>query len=250
MSRRRYLSTEISLDPSVDEVAQQSDFAALLYTWMIPHASDDATITGELKKLVGLVIPHRRDKSLSDVSEALALLEGCGLLLWDRETKTIYLPADSFYRYQSYIKADNRRKMPDNSGKRRKTPENASSFSFSVSPSVSTLSPKERERERARANLDAFERAYAAYPVHRYKKRACAAFLAAVESGADPEQIVAACGNTRKTDQTLEFFLADDAWLDAIPKPKRPPCEACCDTGWIENDEGTASPCPECGGAR
>jgi hypothetical protein len=44
--RRRYLSTAISLDPTVNKLARTAgDFAALLFTWMIPHADDDGAIT-------------------------------------------------------------------------------------------------------------------------------------------------------------------------------------------------------------
>ena len=38
MARRRYISTNISTDPKVNILAEKyGDFAALLYTWMIPH---------------------------------------------------------------------------------------------------------------------------------------------------------------------------------------------------------------------
>ena len=48
MSRRRYLSTEVSLDTRINRLALEAgDFAALLYTWMIPHAEDDASITAD-----------------------------------------------------------------------------------------------------------------------------------------------------------------------------------------------------------
>ena len=45
MSRRRYISTSMSIDKRLNKLAVEAgDFAALLYTWMIPHAADDTTI--------------------------------------------------------------------------------------------------------------------------------------------------------------------------------------------------------------
>lgn len=111
MARRRYISTQISLDAAVDKLAQEyGDFAALLYTWMVPHAEDDATITGDPDELMFTVIPRRRDKTIEDVVAALEGMEKVGLIKWDRENKIIYFPPESFYRYQSYIREDKRRK--------------------------------------------------------------------------------------------------------------------------------------------
>ncbi len=138
MSRRRYVSTDISLDPAVNRVSKRSDFAALLYTWMIPHANDDATITGDPERLMMLVMPGRRDKDPKDIEAALGLLEAEGLFeLWSRVTGTIYLWPATFYRYQTYIKPANRRTEAADAVEQRKTPQNTASLSPSHSPSHS-----------------------------------------------------------------------------------------------------------------
>lgn len=171
MSRRRYISTEITVDKQVNKMGMQyGDGPVLLYTWMIPHAADDATITGDPFELLNLVWPGRRDKTEDDVIGALEAMETFDLILWDREHAMIYLPVNSFYRYQTYIKADNRRKTdPDflddqrpaaeNTDDQRKTPtiseeqrataENAvsPSPSPSLSPSPKKISNNNRARE-------------------------------------------------------------------------------------------------------
>ena len=139
MARRRYISTKISTDAAVNRLASSGgDFAVMLYTWMIPHAQDDATLTGDPDELLMTVIPGRRDKSAEDVAAALEAMQGAGLIVWDGAT--VWFPSESFYGYQTYIKAENRRQTPNpgtNAGKRRKTPENASSVTPSVTPSPS-----------------------------------------------------------------------------------------------------------------
>lgn len=166
MARRRYLSTEISTDTAVCKLAKEyGEFAALLYTWMIPHAEDDGSIHADAEKLILMVIPGFRWKTEQDVEEALGGMHQLGLVFWDRENETIYFPSSSFYRYQSYITESRRgtlarkeaqktgdNKAPDacadNSAKQRKAAQsaedqreeaqNAALFSFSVSSSVSS----------------------------------------------------------------------------------------------------------------
>jgi hypothetical protein len=155
MARRRYLSTKTAHDKELNHLARESDFAALLYTWMLPHAEDDSTIpTGDPDELLAMVMPFRRDRDTEDVGGALKLMEDLGLVVW--HDKCIEFPADSFYEYQSYIKAERRRNTPiqcachsptaKNAEVSGGTPKNAASVS--VSPSVSlkhSLASSERE---------------------------------------------------------------------------------------------------------
>lgn len=108
MSRRRYISTDVSIDQRLNRLAdEQGDFAALLYSWMIPHATDQATLNGDVEEFMAIVIPMRRDKSQAEVRAALLAMCDLGLISWVDET--IYFPTEAFYRYQTYIKVENRR---------------------------------------------------------------------------------------------------------------------------------------------
>ena len=99
MARRRYLSTQISVDKSINQLAiQGGDFAVMLYTWMIPHAGDDGRLTADPDEILMTVIPGRRDKTPDDVQLALECMGSLGLIEWDGAY--IAFPAESFYRYQ------------------------------------------------------------------------------------------------------------------------------------------------------
>lgn len=163
MARRRYISTDISLDARINALATESDFAALLYTWLIPHCEDTAMIPkSEVAELVMLVMPGRRDKSLADFEDALKLIESHGLILWT--TTGVWFPYEAFYDYQTYIKAEKRRTSPPpdslkpsdtkgapNTAKHRSTPTNAEEHEGTaqntVSPSPSP-SPSRNSGER------------------------------------------------------------------------------------------------------
>jgi hypothetical protein len=129
MSRRRYISTDISTDTQVNRLARSGgDFAAMLYTWLIPHADDDGIIYGDEEEIILQVIPGRRDKSLQDVIAALEAMVKLGLITWEREGRRILFPAKSFYKYQTYIRDERRRdapKPPPGGDTRRPTPPNA-----------------------------------------------------------------------------------------------------------------------------
>lgn len=156
MARRRYLSTEISIDKAVNRLAREhGDFAALLYTWMIPHAEDDATLTGDPEELMLSVVPGRRDKDVADVEAALAAMHDLGLIIWHREAKIVEFPPASFYKYQTYIARDKRRTTPI-STQQRETPkltdEQRAPATNAASPSPSpSPSPTQDDDDRAHA---------------------------------------------------------------------------------------------------
>ena len=147
MSRRRYISTDISLDKRVNQLARQGgDFAVMLYIMMIPHADDSGHLTGDFEELTATVLPMRRDVQEEQVEAAVMLMQSLGLVIVDADDQRISFPSESFYKYQTYIPADKRRgainsadtkPTPKNAEERRRTPKNAAYPSPSPSPSPS-----------------------------------------------------------------------------------------------------------------
>jgi hypothetical protein len=129
MSRRRYVSTDISTDTQVNRLARTADdFAVMLYTWLIPHTDDEGIIYGDEEEIALQVIPGRRDKSLKDIVNALEAMEKLSLIAWDREGRRILFPVKSFYKYQTYIREERRRdapKPPPTNGHHRTAPHDS-----------------------------------------------------------------------------------------------------------------------------
>ena len=144
MSRRRYVSTKISTDKQVNKLATQyGDFAALLFTWMIPHAEDNCEITGDPEELMTIVCPGRRDKSVNDVMVAIDGMVELDLIIpfHRNENPMLFFPPESFYNYQTYVSAKNRcfdakeqRETPKNAEEHKKIAQNT--VSPSLSPSL------------------------------------------------------------------------------------------------------------------
>lgn len=147
------------MDPVVNHVAGEcGDFAALLYTWMIPHAEDDTTIIGDPEDLYYLVCPRRKDKEPGDVEVAIHNLVEHNLLWSYRDAKgraMLQFPPESFYKYQTYIPQlkRNYKDMRDvyksetatNTEEQRETPQNPALLSF---PFLSFPSPSKKVRSR------------------------------------------------------------------------------------------------------
>lgn len=96
MANRRMLAKSISVS---DEVAALSNFAALLFSWMIPHTDDYGIISGSAGRVGALVVP-RRNKSEAEVESALEEMRAVGLIVrYVRDGKS-YLQLVNFDRHQ------------------------------------------------------------------------------------------------------------------------------------------------------
>lgn len=154
MSRRRYLSTDISTDSKINRLRSEAgDFALVLYTWMIPHASDKAVIEADPEELLAIVCPLMRDKTPEDATNALQAMAEIGLIWWNKDDDVIAFP-ESFEDYQNYLKSDRRRSPQEVEDHRnsscfhdvpRNSTKNSASFSFSSSlkssSSTATVAP-------------------------------------------------------------------------------------------------------------
>jgi len=148
------------VDSRINTLAQRGgDFAALFYTWAIPHADDDAILRGNEEEIMAKVIPLRRDKTPQDVAAVLTLIHELKMIVWDKANEAVYFPPEAFYKYQAYISSEKRRKSQPQwvsliSANSRQSPpllaENSASPSPSPSPSV-----KEESQELTEIDLEA-----------------------------------------------------------------------------------------------
>lgn len=127
MARRRYISTDISRDARINKLAMQAgDFAALLYTWLIPHVEDDARLKGTAEEVLLMVMPGRRDKQPEDIEAALQAMHDLGLIVWNPGGEEMCFP-ESFYVYQTYITKDRRARAQGAAQQRQTAPDSAES---------------------------------------------------------------------------------------------------------------------------
>ncbi len=228
MSRRRYISTRISLDTQVNRLAvQYGDFAALLYTWMIPHAEDNCLITGDPEQLLLQVVPGRRDKTVQDVEAAIEGMVALGLIRRAEGADgrpCLQFPPESFYRYQTYIPEDKRvpvlagsgalkdsqRKTARNAEDHNSAPEvaqNAASPSPSPSPTPTVPPPdpppagEGGESQFAKTPkpeepyTEDFEAFWRVYPLKVEKRRAFKCWRQRLREGWKPDQLIQAARN-------------------------------------------------------
>jgi len=167
MSRKRYISTDISTDTKLAELSDQGLLPLLLFTWSIPHMDDWGRITGDPRQFKLLVCPAL-DVSSKEVDQALDSIAAAGL--WTRYEvegkKCIFVPDEKWFKHQSYINKSKRTddsgsnfpRPPENTEEHRITPQiteeeqtspqNSASFSLSFSPSPLYISTTTGENEK------------------------------------------------------------------------------------------------------
>lgn len=124
--RRRYVNTTISKDSAVNRLANEYGyFASTFYTWMIPHAEDDASLPLDHDELRMMVVPGFKKLKMADIDRAIEGMLALGLLC--KDDHCYYFPPESFYKHQSYIKEDRRRTIASdqNAEDQRKTAQNS-----------------------------------------------------------------------------------------------------------------------------
>ena len=242
MSRRRYITTLISVDK---RVRQLSDPAALLYTWMIPHAEEDATITADAEELAATVMPNRKNWDTTKIDRACREISALDLLV--EHQGRYFFPPVPFYRIQSNIHVAKRRtwhpehnslQNTQNSGEQRETAENSASPSPSPSPSPSKhLSDKS----------DAFDAFWNTYPRKVGKGKARDAHHSALKK-ADAAAILSGLKRQLPTMRKQEpkfvphpaTWLNQERWADEVEQPASPAY-----VPWVAPDVPDVVPMPD-----
>lgn len=96
---RRSLWGSISTSRKVNAV---SVYAALLYTWMIPHYDDEGYIDGEIEYLKAKIVPMRQEYTRKMLSRCLEELEKAQLLLVFRGGNRIIIYDPAFETHQIF----------------------------------------------------------------------------------------------------------------------------------------------------
>lgn len=164
MSRKRYISTEISMDKKLAELSEHGTLPLLIYTWSIPHMDDWGRMTGDAREFKMLVCPGL-DVNVKDIQTAIWQIADVGLWkYYNADGKWVLcIPPEKWFKHQSYIGKDKRNndegssfksvefaetpfktdELPQNAEEHRETPQNPSSFSFSSSVSLSVSDSKD-----------------------------------------------------------------------------------------------------------
>ncbi len=136
MSRKRSISTDISTDPKLLDLAAHGALPLLLYTWAIPHADDWGRMAGDPRQFKMIVCPGL-DVTAAQVDEALSQIAAVGL--WQRYQadgrQIIAFPADSWWKHQSYIAqskrdADKSQFSPPDAADCQASPQNTTKHRF------------------------------------------------------------------------------------------------------------------------
>lgn len=104
MAQRRMISKSISTSRKLSRV---SDFAALLFTWIIPHCDDYGHLDGSPELVKAIVVPLR-SKTVEEIETALKELITIELIYTYRQGEDIYLSIVKWEDYQTFKNLEQR----------------------------------------------------------------------------------------------------------------------------------------------
>lgn len=102
------ISKSISISTKVNSI---SDFAALLFTWMVPHADDYGVLDGSPGTVKALVVP-RRKQTEKQVEAAIGELQKVGLIWWYMVEGKQYIQFVSWEKHQDGLQKRTKSKYP------------------------------------------------------------------------------------------------------------------------------------------
>ena len=109
MANRRMINKSISISLQVNRL---SDFAKLLFTWMIPHADDFGRLPGEPEVIKALVVPMMK-QGIKDIEKAVNEIMKENLILWYRLNDEKVIQIIKFEDHQSGLNKRTSSKFPD-----------------------------------------------------------------------------------------------------------------------------------------
>lgn len=120
MANRRMISKSISISEQVNDL---SDFAALLFSWMIPHADDWGILPGSPKKIKALITPMRK-QTPKEIEKAIREMVAVELIWWYKVEGTLYIQFRTWDKHQDGLHKRTKPKNPPYPGTSGKIPEN------------------------------------------------------------------------------------------------------------------------------
>lgn len=110
MATGRIIKTAISVSEQVNDMSLA---AALLFTWMIPHADDFGRMAGSARKIKALVVPMRNDITPDKVDKCLEEMEKGGLIKRYCVNGETYIQLPKWDEHQSGLHKRTRSKFPE-----------------------------------------------------------------------------------------------------------------------------------------
>lgn len=145
MASGRILKTQISLSEQVNDLSLH---AALLFTWMIPHADDFGRMVGNARKVKALVVPMRDDFTSIMVDECLKEMSYAHLIERYEVNGEFFLQFPEWEIHQSGLHKRTKSKLPGPSN--IEIPGNSGKFLVEQEQEQE----QEQEREQEHTNSD------------------------------------------------------------------------------------------------
>lgn len=115
MARKVFISSSMSVDEKLIDVAEQDQTAALMWPWVLTVFDDWGRAEANIKKLKALTFPAMQNITYDVIENALTLYDAVGLIeLYEVDGKRyMAVPLEKWYKYQTHMNRKNRRPGAD-----------------------------------------------------------------------------------------------------------------------------------------
>ncbi len=115
MARKVFVSSDMSIDERLIEVAEANPTAALLWPWLLTTFDDWGRAEANARRLKAQVFPAISSLTSETIEDALAMFQAVGLIrLYEMDRKRyMAIPQDKWYKYQTHMNRKDRRQGKD-----------------------------------------------------------------------------------------------------------------------------------------
>lgn len=123
MSHKIFISSDISVDERLVEIAEDSPESVLLWPWLLTALDDWGRATADAKRLKYTVFPALTTVTPQIITESISRFERMGLIeLYEVDGKWFFaVPSETWFKYQTHIRVEKR----DNDKSRLPAPPSA-----------------------------------------------------------------------------------------------------------------------------
>jgi hypothetical protein len=278
MARKLYISSDISLDEALAEVADTDPTSALLWPWLLVHLDDWGRGSANLRRLKAQIAPMNKVVTEKLLEKTLNLFAENGLIAiyevdgsrfmavnpdkwWKyqthihkgkRETDKSEIPSPPEDAFQKALQTDTIEDESRNPAENRGIPRNSAGNRASPSPSPSLHKTLAHRQAASESVFDEFWRGYPRKVGKTAAKKAWAKAVKEVDAAEIQAGLDAQLPAMAKTEARFiphpATWLNEGRWMDEPDKPPgldRDTCPACGAADWAWRKDDGCSRCRE-----
>lgn len=109
MARKVFISSDMSIDETISDIAEMDELAALIWPWILTYFDDWGRAKASPREIKNSVFPANGLVSIESIGKALKIYDGRLVRLYEVEGKPyMCIDPDKWFKYQTHIRSEKR----------------------------------------------------------------------------------------------------------------------------------------------